>query len=1224
VRMTKKVSMLVLANLILNGATASPPFFVSATNRVEAASVNLMTNGGFEQTTTTLDANWSGVTTQAPSGWGLWIPTGSGKAPNKTVNVSLDHAVYHEGNSSILFDAFATSRVSVNQSVLTVVPGKSYRLKVWLKTDNVTGTGAYFRTQYYNTSKVRDGPASAKLLGTNDWTMQQVFMTIPSGVTKLVIEPFLETGKGKVWFDDISLEEYSGLTGISLNQTAVSMAKDATLTLLPVFTPAQAVDKTVVWTSSNPGVATVNSTGVVTSVGIGTSTITVATPDGTVKAQCLVNVESAETFQAYDQLRLKWYSKLTGGDHYDATDSDIAANIANIVQSVTNDKAAGFWDTLNKADNRTFLWSDLTSTTNSAQITTAYSRLKSMALAYLLPGSSLHRNLALRDDIKGALDWMYANRYNEGKTEYDNWWDWEIGAPQALNDLLVLMYEDLTPAQLANNLKAVDRFVPDPKKRTLNNVVETGANLLDKAIVVTMRGVIGKNSAKIVQGRDAIGPEFIYTDHGDGVYRDGSLVQHSNIAYTAGYGAVWLSRAADMTFLLNSSPWPVTDPNVNNVYQWVADTFEPVIYKGMFMDMVNGRGISRQATGSARSTITTLLRLAEGAPSDVALSIKQMAKAWIMADTTYANYVDGLPIYELTLIKAVMNDPAITPRAELVKNQVFAGMDRIVHLRDGFGFAISLFSDRISAFEKGNNENLKGWYTGIGMTYLYDQDLMQYRNDFWPTVDAFRLPGTTTNGSGKGVTPGEWTSYMNTKSWVGGTTLDGQYGAAGMDFSLNKVTGSDLQGKKSWFMFDDEIVALGAGISTQQAGPQSVETIVDNRKINDAGTNVLTVNGSAKPSQPGWSEMMDNVRWAHLAGNTPGTDIGYYFPQPSSLYGLREARTGSWSDLNSGQSTDPVTRNYVSLAFEHGATPADATYAYVMLPHKDTTATALYSQSPDVDIVSNTPDVHAVKEKKLGITAANFWNPGTVDFITAYNPSSVMVKETGDELSVAVSDPTQKQSTVVLELSKPGLTLEHGDDTVHVLQTMPTLKLEVQVAGSVGKTHKVTFKKDTTGPSIAPTVTMNVYWTDSSSLQFAITDPVSGIANQSITLDGAAISNPYIIQPMSLGVGQHEIQVKATDGAGNESVASYAMNVRMDIAHLDEAVNYAYQQGWIEQQGIANSLLAKISNVQKHEDDKPVQNAINALGNEIQAQSGKKIDAAFAEQFLHALALMTS
>ncbi|MDR6882047.1 polysaccharide lyase family 8 super-sandwich domain-containing protein [Bacillus sp. 3255] len=1301
-RMSKLLSLSIVSSLLVSFV----PFYESAYPKAQAAAVNLLNNGSFEQTTTTLDANWNGVTTPAPVGWGLWIPTGSGKAPNQTVRVSLDSTIYHEGSKSILFDAFATSRVSVNQSVLTVTPGKSYRLKVWVKTENVTGTGAYFRTQYYNTSKVGDGPASAKLLGTKDWTMQQVFMTIPSNVTKLVVEPFLETGKGKVWFDDMSLEEYNGITGITLDQTAFSMAQGSSVTLSPAVVPASAPDKTVVWSSSNPSVATVDASGSVTGVGLGSATITVATPDGTIQASSIVSVESPELFAAYAQMRAKWLTKLTGGTEYDPADPDIAANLAKMAGSVTNSEATGFWDTLNKEANRTYVWSDLTSTTDSAQVSTAYGRLRTMALAYTLQGSSLYHNEALKSDILSTLDWMNANRYNETKTEYGNWWDWEIGAPQIMNDILVLMYEDLTPTQIAKHMKAIDRFVPDPKKRTLNNVVETGANLLDKALVVTMRGIIGNNSAKIMQGRDPIGPEFVYTTQGDGVYTDGSLVQHANIAYTAGYGAVWLSRAADMTYVLGGSPWPVTDPNVLNVYNWVSDTFEPVIYKGLYMDMVNGRGISRQASGSARSTITTLLRLAEGAPADVALAIKRMAKEWILTDTTYANYVEGLPIYELTLVKQLMSDASVERRGELQRNQVFAGMDRVVHLRDGYGFGLSMFSNRISAFEKGNNENLKGWYTGIGMTFLYDQDLNQYRSDFWPTVDSFRLPGTTTDGSGKGVTPGEWTSYMNTKNWVGGSSLDGLYGAAGMDFSLSKVTGSSLQGKKSWFMFDDEIVALGAGISKEAGGAAPVETVIDNRKLNDAGDNALTVNGTKLPNAPGWSDTLNHVNWAHLEGNLPGADIGYYFPDSPSLSGLREARTGSWKQINSGQSDTPVTRNYLSLAFEHGQAPSNASYAYVMLPHKDAAATAAYSASPNVEILSNTADVHAVLEKQLGITAANFWNAGSVGELTAHSPASVMVKESATELTIAVSDPTQVQSAISLELNKRGLTLLRADDSITINQTSPALKLNVQVSGSYGKTHVITFAKDgaapvttadapsgwqrtaqtvtltasdsgsgvqqtlyslndapftegssvtiagdgvhvlryysvdqagnqeeiktaeikidASAPAVVPTVTMDVYWTDGGSLNFDVKDGVSGIASVQVELDGVPVSQPYTYEPLALRIGDHVVQVKAADAAGNESIQTFALQVRMDDAHLDEAVQYAYSRGWIENEGIYRSLLAKIEALQKQSQDGHVQEAMNALEHFVSAQSGKKIDAKFAEHLKEAISFLKS
>lgn len=81
---------------------------------------------------------------------------------------------------------------------------------------------------------------------------------------------------------------------------------------------------------------------------------------------------------------------------------------------------------------------------------------------------------------------------------------------------------------------------------------------------------------------------------------------------------------------------------------------------------------------------------------------------------------------------------------------------------------------------------------------------------------------------------------------------------------------STLSGKKSWFMFDDEIVALGAGITSTDN--RKVETIVDNRKLKASGDNVLTVNGEAKPSALGWSESMNQVHWAHLKAMFPARE----------------------------------------------------------------------------------------------------------------------------------------------------------------------------------------------------------------------------------------------------------------------------------------------------------------------------------------------------------------
>jgi hyaluronate lyase len=429
-------------------------------------------------------------------------------------------------------------------------------------------------------------------------------------------------------------------------------------------------------------------------------------------------------------------------------------------------------------------------------------------------------------------------------------------------------------------------------------------------------------------------------------------------------------------------------------------------------------------------------------------------KQWILTDTTYPDYKQGLSLYDIRLIEALMGESSIAPRGELIKNHLYASMDRAVHLRPGFGFGIAMFSDRISAFEFGNNENTKGWYTGVGATSLYNNDLTQFSGGYWPTVDSFRLPGTTTDGSEGALK--NWQFYRNPKNWAGGSSLDEKYGAVGMDYSLAETTGSSLQGKKSWFLFDDEIVALGAGITSTD--DRKVETIVENRMLRDSGDNRLIVDGKIKSGQLGWSETMSKVRWANLEGNVPGSDIGYVFPKNADIYGLRESRTGSWKEINPAGSADPLTSNFLSLAFEHGSQPQGAIYSYILLPNKNAAETEYYSQHQDAIILKNTADVQAVKEKRLHITSVNFWNPGSAEEITSQNPASVILEKQRGEWTLAVSDPTQSQHSITLELNQPGLTVLSSDPSVHVNKTETSLIVEINTEGSQGRTFTIKLK----------------------------------------------------------------------------------------------------------------------------------------------------------------------
>ena len=80
------------------------------------------------------------------------------------------------------------------------------------------------------------------------------------------------------------------VTGVSLNKSSLSLEEEGSETLTAKVAPDNATNKTVSWKSSDSGVATVDESGKVTAVKIGSATITVTTKDGSKTATCKVTV----------------------------------------------------------------------------------------------------------------------------------------------------------------------------------------------------------------------------------------------------------------------------------------------------------------------------------------------------------------------------------------------------------------------------------------------------------------------------------------------------------------------------------------------------------------------------------------------------------------------------------------------------------------------------------------------------------------------------------------------------------------------------------------------------------------------------------------------------------------------------------------------------------------------------------------------------------------------
>ncbi|MEU8701375.1 polysaccharide lyase 8 family protein [Streptomyces sp. NPDC048680] len=762
-----------------------------------------------------------------------------------------------------------------------------------------------------------------------------------------------------------------------------------------------------------------------------------------------------EADQDFDALLLRAETLITGG-RFDPSDPDFAAALAAL-----SSEAKELWDTLDRSAGRTALWADLSPVTEPGNFGQTYTRLRTLATAWATPGAAPSGADETADALLGALRFTFDTAYHPQAGERGNWWFWEIGAPRALMDCCVLLRGLLSTGDLTDYLSVVDRFCPDADRRTNSPTLsETGANRTDKAVIVALRGLLGRDADKVASARDALSDVrdsgrnslFRYTSSGDGFYEDGSFVQHDVVAYTGSYGTVLLGGAAWLLSLLADSPWAVADPKVAVMYEAVERSFVPVVFDGLMMDAVRGRAVSRERAGDHRdgaAAVAAILLLASGAPASYADRWRALAKGWLTRNrTTPFAALATLP--QLALAKAVLDDRDIHAGARTTGSFVLADMDRVVHRRPGWACALSLSSKRISAYEAGNGENLHGWYTGDGMTYLYDgDDLGQYNDGFWPTVDPYRLPGTTVDtrrredlGTGAGTS-----TYRPTNTVAGGAVLDSRYTVAAME--VTGAPGSTLRTRKAWFLLDNAVVALGAGITASDG--RAVETVVENRNLGARGRNRLLVDGVPQPVEQGRSAEFGRARWAHLDGVG-----GYVFPEGAALHALREERTGTWRDIDTGADTggsaDPVTRRYVTLRLDHGISPTDDGYAYVLLPGVSAAATAVWAHSRPVRIVANDAAAQAVEDRRAGLTAVHFWDAGSAAGIVSSGPASVLVRRRGARVSVAVADPGRTQTSLTLELPFRVRSVARADATVSVAPGRRTV-LTVETGGSRGHTH---------------------------------------------------------------------------------------------------------------------------------------------------------------------------
>jgi hyaluronate lyase len=780
----------------------------------------------------------------------------------------------------------------------------------------------------------------------------------------------------------------------------------------------------------------------------------------------ILGAASPARADVFDDMRARWTAHLTGGP-LDLTQPDIRARV-----EAAADAARQRWQSMNRGLDRTCLWPDLANgKTSNVTIDRSYTQLAKMAAAYRTPGSRaadgtmLFGNRQLRQDIVDAMQWLYANWYNEHVPKAGNWFQWELSIPMNLTDLMVLMDADLDDTARSNDIRAILHFSqPLPRYE--------GANGMWQARVWVLSGVLLKNHAPDGSPRDwlaEVEPNLRhmceYSTKLEGFYLDGTFIQHETHDYTGGYGAYFIRDLPQLLLLLAGTPW--NPPNISNVYRWLYDAYEPCIYEMRFFDSVRGRELSRKgnAIGNAEAVTQGILLLAETAPEPHRTAFRRIAKEWILGNPV-AHYLASASLADYLVAKRVVEDPAIARRGPLVGYYPFARGARTMVHRDGYAYSIAMYTrDRTTSHENGG-ENMRGMHTSDGWLQILDDDFTQFDDAWYATVNWARLPGITVVSGNLGNPAGM--RYKNASDFAGGVAL-GADGVTGFELSPQSaaILGY-VHAKKAWFTFADETVCLGAQIFAhhpEQKAP--LETVVEQWKLNAQGSNRLLADGQPLPAAPGWSGTLDAVHWLELEGNAPGTNRGYFFPTPATLHAARENQSGSYSEIRQSGEKDVLTRPFLSVWFDHGPDPQDATYAYVLLPGKTAPETQAYAARPEIRILENSGSAQAVEKARTGETGFVFWNaqPSTVqrdgrDLLSCDAPAAIMLAQSAGELAVAVSDPTQQnKGTIRIEIFESASAMTMKDAGVEVLATSPTIKLEVNVADAKGLARRVKFAR---------------------------------------------------------------------------------------------------------------------------------------------------------------------
>ena len=756
----------------------------------------------------------------------------------------------------------------------------------------------------------------------------------------------------------------------------------------------------------------------------------------------------------------KWQEFLIGLPNSDSQIKMTDEEIKKVV-SFNEKNADGYYSDINLSKDRKSIFKSFENMKSGVDVLKQYDGLVKIVKAYATPGTKYYKKEEIKAQVIDALDWLYDNAYHENLPELGNWWQWEIGIPKKLNEILAIMYDEVPKDKKIKYLKASQYFQPYAKWSAFSSSasyssaphkrISTGGNRIDTSLICFIRGVLMEDRTQILDGLNSVAEVGKIVTEKDGFYKDGSFVQHDNVAYNGTYATVLFDGLGMILELIDGTEFKIESPEINNIYDSILKGYSYLMINGGVNDSVSGRSISRDNSSEierGKDLVSSITLLSSKASKEYRNDLYSMIKKIVLDNNFYSVIKKESKPKIKNILENIMADENIKP-LKVEGTKIFGAMDRAVYTNSKEGkVVLSMHSNRIANYETMNEENLKGWYTGDGMTYIYGKDSSSFV-EFWPTADMYHLSGVTNSINKMENKAGERREKptVSPKKFVGGVET-GDVAFVGMDFiSWNNKTTA----KKSWLMIDGAVLALGSNITSTDG---EIHTTIDNRILKKGKIYIdgkeLNKNSTIKDPK--------NLT-INFNENYPDENIGYKIINSPELNINFTENKGSWKNIGGTLDTE-IVKQYFSVYLNHGKDPKDETYAYVILPMFSKEEVENYDTSR-FKIEKLDDKAHIVRDTKTDIVAINFWNAGENEFegIKTKYPLSIIKDEKDGILKLYVSDPTQaKNENVSLEINGKYKLIEKSSDKIFVKTENGVTKLNLDLKNN-GSTEKIELKK---------------------------------------------------------------------------------------------------------------------------------------------------------------------